>query len=100
MSYPELIHPAQLIAEELAERGWKIYDVMLNSGPYDDKEHWDRTELALDLYMASAIRTDVDILMDDTVADAFGAAFGIEPKFFWALHDNWRLARRLPDNAK
>jgi hypothetical protein len=93
-----VIHLAEVIEEELKERGWTLYDVMLNSGPYADEKEWLVTRATLDLFMA--IRTS-SILMDDTVANTFGAAFDISPKFFWAFHNNWRAPhiQELKDKA-
>ena len=85
-----MIHLAEVIDDELAERGWTLDTVMLNSGPYADENEWGITMLTLELFMN--LRTP-DLLMDDTVANTFAAAFDISPAFFWSFHNNWREAQ-------
>ena len=87
-----MIHLAELIEEEMAERNWTITDLIMNMGPHYTPEAWGICQLSWELFFA--IRTP-DILLGDVMANQLGDAFDITPAFFTAFHEDWRKRVQL-----
>jgi hypothetical protein len=45
-------HLAELLEEEMAERGWTITDLVMNMGPHFSAEDWGICQLSWDLFFA------------------------------------------------
>lgn len=81
-------HLAEILQEEMDERGWTKDDLALRMGPTHDDFGINR--LALDLFME--VRKPNVILGAMDVQ--FAIAFGVSKEFFNNLHEAWRAAQR------
>jgi plasmid maintenance system antidote protein VapI len=80
-------HLAELIEEEMAERGWTITDLVMNMGPHFSQEEWEICQLSWDLFIA--VREPY-VILGNEMAEQLSTAFGVSAKFFTSFHENWR----------
>jgi plasmid maintenance system antidote protein VapI len=80
-------HLAELIEEEMTERGWKIGDLVMNMGPHFTELDWNVCQLSWEMFMA--VR-EPNILLGDRMAEQLSDAFDVSPKFFTNFHEMWR----------
>ena len=86
-------HLAELIQEEMAERGWTITDLIMNMGPFTDEKEWGICQLSWEMFFELR---DPDIVLGEVMASQIGDAFDVNPKFFTNYHEAWRReAKRL-----
>ncbi len=85
------MHLAELIQDEMNERGWTITDLVMHMGPHFSEEEWGVCQLSWELFFE--VRTN-DIVLGDTMAEQLEAAFDVPKAFFVAIHENWREARK------
>lgn len=86
-----MIHLAELIEEEMQERGWDMTQLIMNMGPFEDEKSWGICELSWEMFLC--IRT-ADVILGEPMAIQLGDAFGITPKFFTNFHEAWREANK------
>lgn len=84
-----MIHLAELIEEEMQERGWTMNDLIMNMGPFFDEKDWGVCHLSWELFLT--IR-EPNVLLGTAMAQQLGDAFGITPAFFLNFHNGWREA--------
>lgn len=83
------IHPAEIILEEMATRGWD-HDALINAmGPFTDDEQWGITHLAFEMYFE--VR-QTDVILGEHMAEQLGRAFDVDPRLFLNMHEQWRAA--------
>ena len=83
----EPLHLAELIEDEMAERGWTMTDLVMNMGPFYDEREWGICMLAWELFFS--VRTP-DVILGEVMAKQLSDAFDVSPEFFNNLHENWR----------
>lgn len=81
------IHLAELLQEEMAERGWSMNDLVMNMGPHFSKHDWAVCQLSWEMFFA--VR-EPSVILGDTMAHQLGEAFDIDPRFFTNFHESWR----------
>lgn len=93
----ELEHLADLIREELTERGWS--DVRFAYEMQTDTP----AQSLLEWQLFDAVR-EPNILLDDTQIRAFSTALGVSEQFLRNYHEAWRATaeteRRFPDGTE
>jgi plasmid maintenance system antidote protein VapI len=80
-------HLAELLEEEMRERGWEIVDLVMNMGPFYSEEERGICQLSWEMFFAS--RTP-DVILGDVMAEQLSTAFGVSKKFFLSFHESWR----------
>ena len=80
-------HLADVILEEMKERGWSITKLVMNMGPHFTAEDWDVCQLSWEMFFA--VR-DPYVLLGNVMAEQLADAFGMSPKFFINFHEAWR----------
>ena len=81
------MHLAELIDEELAERGWSLDDLTDKAGPYPNQLEWSISRCAWDLFMELRYP---NMLLGQRAAEELGRAFDVDPQFFLNFHEAWR----------
>lgn len=84
-----MMHLAELLEEEMCEREWSMYDLVMNMGPHWSKREWDVCQLSWELFMN--VRKP-NVLLGEAMAEQLSVAFGINHKFFLNFHEAWRSA--------
>ena len=84
----EPVHLAEIIEDEMKERGWSMDDLVMNMGPFYTEEGWGIAKLSWEFFFAG--REMRDVVLGDVMAEQLSAAFGVSPQFFTAFHENWR----------
>jgi hypothetical protein len=85
----EVFHLADLIQEEMQERGWTITDLVMNMGPHFSSREWGICQLSWELFFACR---EKDMVLDETMANQLSDAFDVSPAFFSRYHELWRKA--------
>jgi plasmid maintenance system antidote protein VapI len=80
-------HLAELIQEEMDERGWTITDLVTNMGPFWNEKDWGICQISWELFLT--VR-DPDMILGDDMADQIAEAFGVSRQFFTNYHEAWR----------
>ena len=81
------MHLAELIEDELRERGWDLDIMTTMAGPYESIEEWDISRVAWDFFME--VREPY-MLLGARGAEELGRAFDVSPQFFLNFHESWR----------
>ena len=81
------MHLAELIEDELKERGWDLDRMTTEAGPYESAQEWGISRVAWDLFME--VRSP-NMLLGERGARELGKAFDIDPQFFTNFHETWR----------
>lgn len=79
-----IVHPSELIQEELDERGWTRDDLALRMGGATSLNR-----LTLDMYFDVG-PNEPNLLLGEETSRQLAKAFGVSPKFFLDLHSAWR----------
>ena len=87
------MHLAELIEDELKERGWTLDELVNAGGPYASSREWSISRLSWDFYFAAAEMNDPVISLGSRGAEELGRAFDIDPQFFLDFHEAWRKAQ-------
>jgi hypothetical protein len=82
-----MMHLAELIEDELQERGWDLDRLTDEAGPYDSEHEWQVSRAAWDFFME--VR-EPNMLLGDRGSIELGKAFDIDPQFFLNFHESWR----------
>jgi hypothetical protein len=85
-----MMHLAELLEEEMAERKWDMDSLVINMGPFFTEHEWQVAHLSWEMFFA--IR-EPNVLLGDHMAEQLGDAFSISPKFFTNFHEMWRAAQ-------
>lgn len=80
-------HLAEIIEDEMNERGWTITDLVMNMGPHYSECDWGICQLSWELFLS--VRTP-DVVLGDEMADQLETAFDAPAAFFTELHEAWR----------
>lgn len=84
-----MMHLAELIEEEMAERKWSLDDLVMNMGPHFTVNDWNVCKLSWEMFLT--VR-EPNVLLGEVMAEQLGDAFDISPKFFTNFHEMWREA--------
>lgn len=93
----ETFHLAELIEEEMRERGWTMHDLVMHMGPHEDEKAWGICELSFEMFLA--LTDNPNVILGEHMAQQLGDAFDVTPSFFTNYHDMWRknaLAKTAP----
>ncbi len=90
-----LLHLADVLAEEMQERGWSHLELAKRMDPEADAQQWGINAMALELFLE--VRCPNIIL--GKMADQFALAFGLDRQFFEAIHEQWRRGTGECNNA-
>jgi plasmid maintenance system antidote protein VapI len=80
-------HLAEIIEEEMRERGWTITDLVMNMGPFADEREWGICQLSWEMFLE--VREPC-VVLGDVMAQQLADAFDVDPQFFTNLHEVWR----------
>jgi len=86
-----MLHLADIIEEEMKERGWSITDLVMHMGPHFTEKDWGITQLSWEMFFA--VR-DPDIALGEVMAEQLEAAFDVDRAFFVNLHEAWRKSMK------
>jgi hypothetical protein len=86
----KVFHLADLIKEEMDERGWTIGDLVMNMGPHFSETKWQICRLSWEMFFE--IREPY-VVLDQSMAQQLADAFGVNPHFFMNYHEAWRLVQ-------
>jgi hypothetical protein len=89
-------HLAELIEEEMTERGWDITDLVMNMGPHADEHDWAVCQLSWEMFLT--LRDNPNVVLGEKMAQQLGDAFDITPSFFTNFHEGWREAQKRTVN--
>lgn len=92
----EPIHVWEFIAEELAARGWTVWDL---AARMSDKHTVQVHVLALELLEVSKDMPHENVVLGDLAHD-LAAAFGTSPEFWTNLHAQWRATHSAQTDPK
>jgi len=81
------MHIAELIEDELRERGWDRDDLAAKMDPHATPQDWAITRCALDFLME--VRCP-NLLIDNKSSEQLGRAFDVDSRFFQNFHNLWR----------
>lgn len=84
---PDRMHVAELIEDELRERGWDRDYLAAKMDPHATPQDWAITRCALDFILE--VRCP-NLLIDDKSSEQLGRAFDVDPHFFQNFHNLWR----------
>lgn len=84
----EPVHLAEIIEDEMRERGWNMNDLVMNMGPHFTELDWGVCQLSWEMFLT--IRTP-DVILGDCMAQQLADAFDVSPKLFTNLHEGWRF---------
>jgi len=82
-----VIHPAEIILDEMRERGWDIDRLASEMVSPGNAKEWGVTRLSWEMYLE--VREPY-VLLGDHMAGQLKKAFGVDTQFFLNLHENWR----------
>ena len=82
-------HLAELLEEEMKERGWSMTDLVMNMGPFFSEAEWNICQLSWDLFFNVK---ESYVLLGEPMAQQLSDALGVSPKFFLSFHEAWRKA--------
>lgn len=85
-------HVAELIEQELKERGWTVNDFVFRMKRYESQRDWALHQLAVELFLAVRER---DVPLTREMAEQFGLALDVSPEFFLNMHEAWRQHRAV-----
>lgn len=86
----EVFHLADLIKEEMAERGWTITDLVVHMGLHFSEKDWGICQLSWEMFLE--VREPY-IVLGDVMAQQLADAFDGSPQFFTNYHESWRKAQ-------
>ena len=93
----ESVHLAELIEEEMCERGWDLDRHVMEMGPFFTKQDWGICKLSWEMFLT--VREPY-VLLGDVMAGQLGDAFGVSPRFFLNFHEMWRKSQNQDDDRK
>lgn len=83
----EHVHLADIVQDEMRERGWSLDTLVMNMGPFFTEQDWGVCKLSWEMFFA--IREPY-VVLGDTMAQQLADAFDVSPEFFTNLHEGWR----------
>lgn len=84
-----MIHLAELIEDEMTERGWTLDDLVMNMGPHYTPEAWGICHLSWEMFFT--VREPC-VVLGEPMAQQLSEAFDMSPAFFTNFHEAWRRA--------
>jgi plasmid maintenance system antidote protein VapI len=84
----EPTHPADIIQDEMKERGWDL-NAMVDAMEIADERDRNIARLAFEGYFT--VRA-ANIILGERMAEMLGIAFGAPSQFWLDLHEQWRAA--------
>ncbi len=91
------VHLAEIIQDEMKERGWILGDIIWRMGPHSSVKDHDICKLSWEFFFN--VRTP-DVVLGDVMANQLATAFGCSAQFFTNFHENWRKAVIAQGEAK
>lgn len=82
-----ILHLAEVIQDEMRERGWDLDRLVMEMGPHYSAEEWGICKLSWELFLEVQ---EPNILLGEVMAQQLADAFGVSPEFFINLHEEWR----------
>ena len=83
------VHLAEIIQDEMKERGWSMTDLVMNMGPFFTERDWGICQLSWEFFFSAR---EPYVVLGDTMAKQLATAFDVSPEFFTNLHEGWRKA--------
>lgn len=87
----EAVHLADVIQEEMGERGWTLDELVMHMGPHFTPEEWVVCKLSWEMFFAVRERW---VILGDVMAQQLSDAFDVSPEFFNRIHEQWRKQER------